>query len=103
MQFGIVNSKGKNIKIRDTIGKLIAINSEDQTQVELETCSTSNETLCLKNLDKVVFSKTKGIDLRFYECSTIKACSKSATKDECLHVVKYNLTNDTFKDRAFKC
>jgi hypothetical protein len=44
MQFGIVNSKGKNIKIQDTIGKLIAINSEDQTQVELETCSTSNET-----------------------------------------------------------
>lgn len=103
MQFGIINSKGKNVKIQDTIGKLIAINSENQTLVDLEPCSSSNETLCFKNFDKVVLSKTKGIDLRFYDCSTIKACSKSDKKDSCQQVVKYNLTNETFKDKKFKC
>ena len=65
----------------------MAFDSENQTQVELETCPSSNETLCIKNFDKLVLSKTKGIELRFYDCPTIKACSKSDKKDVCQQVL----------------
>ena len=58
IQIGMINQKVQYAKISDSLGKFVAINKLDQSELEIEPCQSSPEAFCLKNFDEVTLSPT---------------------------------------------